>query len=72
LKCLDLEVLVIKSITNEDAVMTILSGLSRQYNNFVQCLVVNKKDLKPADFISNFKFEEKRRLEKKQDESKII
>ena len=31
----ELEVLVNTSITDEDAVMTILSGLSSQYDNFV-------------------------------------
>jgi hypothetical protein len=66
----ELEVLVNTSITDEDAVMTILSGLSSQYDNFVQCLVVNKKDLKLADIISNLKCEEKRRLEKRQDKVK--
>jgi len=62
-----LEVLVNTNITDEDAVMTILSGLSSQYDNFVQCQVVNKKDLKLADIICNLKCEEKRRLEKKKD-----
>jgi hypothetical protein len=34
----EFEVLVNTIIIDEDAVMTILSGLSSQYDNFVQCL----------------------------------
>jgi len=50
--------------------VTLLSGLASQYDKFVQCLIINKKDFKLADIKINLKCEEKRRAEKKQDKSK--
>jgi hypothetical protein len=48
--------------------MTILSGISDQYDNFVQCLTVNAKaQIKLVDVINSLKTEEKRRNEKRQD-----
>ena len=55
-------------ISDEDAIMTILSGISDQYDSFVQCLTVNAKaQIKLVDVIKSLKTEEKRRNEKRQD-----
>ena len=50
--------------------MTLLSGLANQYDDFMQFLIINKKDFKLADIKINLKCEEKRRAEKKQDKTK--
>ena len=38
------------NIADEDAVTTLLSGLASQYDNFLQCLIINK-NLKLADIL---------------------
>jgi hypothetical protein len=68
----ELEELVNTDISDDNAVTTILSGLSRQYDIFDQCLIVNKKDLKLEDIISNLKCEQKRKQEKKQDKKQEV
>jgi hypothetical protein len=61
----ELEAISANNVSDEDAVMTLLSGLSTQYDHFVQCLTVNKNEgLKLADVINSLKTEEKRRFEK--------
>ena len=59
------------NIAEDDAVTTLLSGLASQYDNFVQCLIINK-NLKLADILIYLKSEEKRREERKQEKNKPI